>query len=204
MSRLIRFFMLIVALAFTAPAVADTQGAKHYAEDLGNKALAIAGNKTLGVAARQGQLETLFKQSVDIPWVGKFVLGKYWKQATPEQQKNYMAHYETFVIKHYTSNFAEYTNESFKVTNVRDDGDNEYTLSTEIVRPGKENVFVDYRMRESGKSYKIFDIIVEGVSLITTQRSEFGSVVAREGMDHLIDQLAKRSEEAEKQVSAKR
>jgi phospholipid transport system substrate-binding protein len=94
------------------------------------------------------------------------------------------------LLKHYTSRFSDYSSGGFKVTNSRDDGEGEYTVSMQIIPPdSNEPVLVDYRVRKDNGSYKIFDVIVEGVSMITTQRSEFASVLNSEGIDALIGKL---------------
>jgi phospholipid transport system substrate-binding protein len=91
--------------------------------------------------------------------------------------------------------FTDYTSGTFKITDAKSDGDDEFTVSMQIKsdESGSEPVMVDYKIR-SDKGHKnnfaVFDIIVEGVSMITTQRSEFTSVVANKGMDYLITQLS--------------
>ena len=81
------------------------------------------------------------------------------------------------------------------MTSEKDDGDGEYTVAMQMKSDenGSEPVDVNYRVRKQGDTYKIFDVIVEGVGLLTTQRSEFSSVIADKGIDYLIDQLATKS-----------
>lgn len=205
-------FALLLSFLIATPAIAaapaadkQVEAVKLFANDLGNRAIAIASNPKKTATDRVHDLEDLFAGSVDVAWVGKFVLGANWRTLTDAQKALYLKNYQAFVLKHYTAHFAEYTQETFKIRNTRDDGNNQYTLSMDIIRPGKENVVVDYRIRKSedGK-LKIFDIIVEGVSLITTQRSEFGSVVDRKGADYLIDQLGKKAAAAEQKVAAQK
>lgn len=199
-------FSLVAMLCFAAPTVqASEVEAKQFAEELGNKAIAVAANKGLSAAQKLDKLEDLFAQSVDIEGVAKFVLGRYWRDASDAQKKQYLKNYRDFLIKHYTANLLEYTNESFKITRATPgDEENEYQLTMEIVRPGKESVIVEYSVRGTGKNFKVFDINVEGVSLVTTQRSEFASVVSRNGLDYLIEQLAKRTQElVEKKTTQK-
>ena len=186
------FAALSLLCAAEAPAYAGAEGAKHFLQDIGNKAVAIAARKQ-PFAARQAELEKLFTKSVDVPWVARFVLGKYWREATPAQQKAYLERYQGFLVKHYTSKFADYAGETFTITNVKEDGDNEYTLTMDIARPHAEDIVVDYRLREAGGSYKIFDIIVEGVSLITTHRSDFSAYVSQQGLDALIAELDRKT-----------
>lgn len=192
-----RFFslLLVSALSFALPAhAASDNAASKYVESLGNQAIAIIADAKLTKPQKQAKLETIFSTNVDIPWVGKFVMGRFWKQATPEQQKNYLKEYQKFVITHYASRFAEYSGGKFNITGTKDDGNGEFTVSMQMIGDkGAEPVLVDYRVRSAGGSFKVFDVIVEGVSMITTQRSEFGAVLSDKGVDYLINKLATKS-----------
>jgi len=193
-----RFFGLLLAatLSLGAPASAGSgAAATKYVESLGNQAIGIIANAKLNKQQKQTKLEKIFSDNVDIPWVGRFVMGRFWKQATPEQQKNYLREYEKFIITHYASRFAEYSGGKFNVTNTKIDSPDEYTVSMQMLSNEKnaEPVLVDYRVRASGGSYKVFDVIVEGVSMITTQRSEFGAVLNDKGIDYLTTQLANKA-----------
>lgn len=143
-------------------------------------------------SAKLAKLETIFTGAVDIPYVGKYVLGRHWNSATPDQQKQYLAAYEPFVIKNYAGKLTKYSGQNYKLKNARGD-DGQYVVTMEIVDPGNPSVFVDYTIREDAKAYKIIDIAVEGVSLRATQRSEFNSIVNSKGVDGLIAALQKQA-----------
>jgi len=186
----------ILSLSLTLPPparAADTAGG--YIQTLGNQALAVITNKGFDKGQKQVRLEKLFSDNVDFPWVGRFVMGRFWRQASEEQKTRYLKAYQKFLVLHYTSRFTDYTSGSFKVDGVKEDGDGEYTVNTEMQsnEPNSEPVLVDYRVRRQDKGFIIFDVIVEGVSLITTQRSEFNPVLNTKGVDYLIDQLVAKS-----------
>jgi phospholipid transport system substrate-binding protein len=189
------------AVLFSAShaSAASTTDASNYVESLGNRAIAIVANEKLPKNQKQKQLEKIFADNVDIPWVGRFVMGRFWRIATPEQQKRYLKEYENFVITHYASRFAEYSGGKFTITNSRKDGDGEFTVSMkmETGEQGAEPVAVDYRVRAGAGGFKVFDVVVEGVSMITTQRSEFNAILSDKGVDTLIEKLASKSLSAE-------
>lgn len=135
-------------------------------------------------------LEVIFADAVDIPYVGKFVLGRHWRSASAAQRTAYLAAYQPFVIKNYAGKLTRYSGQNYTLENARATGD-DYTVTMEILDPGNPSVFVDYRLREHAGSYKVVDIVVEGVSLVATQRSEFNSIVTRKGIDYLIGALEK-------------
>ncbi len=190
-------FLLALPIATQAATPASASDAGKYIQALGDKAVAVISNKALNKDQKQAGLEKLFSDSVDFPWVGRFVMGPFWRQATEDQKTRYVREYQKFLILHYTSRFTDYTSGTFTVTGTKPDADGESTVSTQMqaTTADSEPVLVDYRVRADGKGgFKIFDVIVEGVSLITTQRSEFSSLLANNGIDYLIDQLAAKSQ----------
>ena len=188
---------LLVLGAAAADAKSPAEQAGTYIEGVGNEALKIISNKALSKDKKQADLEALFHQNVDFNWVGKFVMGRFWRQATPAQQKRYLSAYRDFLTRGYTARFAEYTSGTFKVTSTKETDKGEFVVGMEIIsdNKGEPPIVIDYKIRKQSGGFKVFDIIVEGVSLITTQRSEFGSVLNKNGVDGLIEMLEKRSTE---------
>lgn len=186
----------LVVLAMPGVALATAEQARDFVRTLGDDVIDVVEDPTLSNGDKETRLQTLFREGVDVPWIGRFVLGRHWRTATEAQKEQYLAFYEQFLMKAYVSRFTEYTGETFDISDVRPKGDNEYIVQTLIKRPKSEDVRVDYRVRATAGSphhYQVVDIIAEGVSLLTTQRSEFGSVISRRGLDHLIALLEKRA-----------
>ena len=193
-SLLMAIAAMLLLLAPIQSATANEDGARAFASNLADKALAILKNGDLSASGKQNKLEALFSDSVDLEWVGKFVLGKHWRAASQKQQKDYMDSYKTFVIRNFTGQLTDYSNQDYEIKQSRPDGEKgEYLLTFEIRSPNEPPVYMDYRVREKAGNYQIFDIIIEGVSLIATQRSEFNAVVERKGLDHLIAALEKKA-----------
>lgn len=189
---IVAVFAACVLSFISSPAdAAPVDEASKYIETVGNNAVAILTDKSMTKDKKQAKIEKLFRDNVDTAWIGKFVLGRFWKQATEDQKKRYMKEYEAFVTNRYAVRFSDYSSGSFKILGARDDGNNEFTINMQIEsgESGSKPVLVDYRVRKAGH-FSVFDIIIEGVSMINTQRSEFASVVTSNGMDYLITQLA--------------
>jgi phospholipid transport system substrate-binding protein len=194
-TRFFRLFALVLLWgSLSAPAhAASTKDVEKFIDSLGNRVLELLQDKSISDAQKEAQLRTIFRDNVDTDWIGKFVLGKYWREAKPEQQTRYLSLYRDFLIESYTGRFKEYSGESFRITGSRAEGSDKFVLNTEIVRPKQASVVVDYKVKTVTGGFKVYDIVVEGVSLITTQRSEFTSVVSRSGMDALISALQQRT-----------
>lgn len=181
--------LLVLTFAHTAVAADEVT---QFADGLAQQALNIAKSDE-AKPAKQAKLETLFKQNVNIKWVAQFVAGKHWRTASAEQKADYLKYYEAFLLKNYASKLTDYSGQSYKIIGSRDEGDGESVLTMELINTGEPNVMLDYRIRKEGSAYQVIDIVVEGVSMITTQRSEFGSVISQKGFDFLISALKKKS-----------
>jgi phospholipid transport system substrate-binding protein len=142
----------------------------------------------------------MLNEGFDVPYISRFVLGRYWQSATPEQQQEYSRLFERLIVQVYADRFAQYSGqnlsleETLKITGHRPEGDNDSIVSTQIIRPDAPPVAVDWRVRHRGDTMKIIDVAVEGVSMSVTQRSEFASVIQRGGgqISALLDSLRQR------------
>lgn len=174
--------------------------AAKYAVTVGNEATAIL-DKSVSDEEKRRQLTELFVEQVDTDWIGKFVLGRMWRTLSEDKQQTYLKYYRDFLISQYTSNFKEYAQGTkFEITQARPIGKrgNEYFVSTKINSDSGEPVKVEYRIRQHADThFRVVDIVVEGVSLLATQRSEFSTVIQRKGIDYLIERLKARSATAE-------
>lgn len=194
--------MLVLPFAATAEGL-DVEKAKAKVEAVSKEVLEIVSKDDKSVKARRANLEKVFTREVDVAWIGHFVLGRQYRAATPEQQKRYDSLYAQFLVKHYTSKFSEYAGESFKVLSAEQAEGGDALVHTQIVRQDQPPVVVNYRLRKSdGGEAKVNDIVIEGVSLLTTQRAEFASVVSRQGMDFLLESLEKKISEFDKTTGA--
>lgn len=192
---MIRFFATLIAAVTLAGSSAlakeSASDAKNFVDSVAAEVLKIVKDDSADKDAKAKKIETLFEQKVDINFVAKFVLGKNWRDASEKQRTDYIAAYKPFILKNYASRLTRYSGQTYTLKNPRSDGDSSM-VTMEIVDPNGQNVVVDYRLSANGNgSYKILDIIVEGVSLLTTQRSEFNAIVDRKGVDGLIEALKK-------------
>ncbi|MEZ5692139.1 MAG: ABC transporter substrate-binding protein [Rickettsiales bacterium] len=193
--RLVSVVLLMSVVPFSSAYSADKDSASKYVESVGNQAIDILSDKNLDKKDKEKHIEELFRKNVDIKWIGRFVIGRFWRQLEKDKKESYMQAYEKFVIKNYASKFVDYSSGSFKISGSHDNGDNEFTINMEIKADDNsdEPIIVDYKVRNEGKKFLIFDIIIENVSMIATQRSEFNSVMANKGIDYLTEQLVKKS-----------
>jgi phospholipid transport system substrate-binding protein len=165
--------------------------------ELGNRALDVLG-KNATPAQRVARFHELFREDFDVPGIARFVLGRYWKTATPEQQQEFVKLFEDYIALVYSNQLAAYSGETLKVTGSRTSAE-EAIVASEIIRPsGSPPVKVDWHLTDRNGAYKISDVTVDGISMAVTQRSEFASVIQRNGgqVANLIAQLREKTASA--------
>jgi phospholipid transport system substrate-binding protein len=123
--------------------------------------------------------------------VCRMVLGKHWHRATKEQQAAFQQEFRSLLLRTYATALSKYRNQTIEYKPLRSQpGDTDVTVKTEIVQPGGQPVAVDYALEKNGDSWKVYDIVIEGVSLVTNYRSQFSNEIKQSGMDGLIEKLA--------------
>jgi phospholipid transport system substrate-binding protein len=200
--RVIRTLLFAVALAFVAaPAGADdaNSAASAFMQSLGSEAIAELTNPDVAQPEREARFRTLLDQHFDVPAIAKFTLGRYWRTATDEQRAEFSKLFEDFIVQSYSTRFSEYHGESFQVAGSTTDQTGITVVHSKIDMPSSEDIRVDWHLRPRDASFAIVDIVVEGVSMAVTQRSEFASVIqSRGGVAGLLDALrAKNAQSAD-------
>jgi phospholipid transport system substrate-binding protein len=199
MRRLILIVLLPLAMA-AAPAASpgdpDAQ-ASAFMNNLWDHALEVLNKKT-PVAERQARFRELFERDFDSAGIARFVLGRYWRSASPAEQKEFLKLFQDYVVYVYTARLSDFGGEQFKVKGSRPDADS-VIVSTDVISPGApQPLKVDWRLVNDDGAYKISDVIVEGVSMAVTQRSEFASVIQRHGgqVQGLLDLMRQKTASA--------
>jgi phospholipid transport system substrate-binding protein len=162
-----------------APAAAAADPAAVI-NDLGNQALEVLG-KNVTASERDARFRELFHNDFDVPTIARFVLGRYWRLATPSQRQEFVRLFAEYTALAYSNRLAAYSGEALKVTGSRAEADGSIVTSEIVRTDGAPPAKVDWRMARTDDGYKITDVIIEGISMAVTQRSEFASVIQRHG-----------------------
>ena len=175
-----------------ADAVADPASAKDFIQGLGDQTLAVL-DQPAAAPEKLKQLKQLLDQATDLELVARLVLGRYWRQATPEQQSEYVRLFKELVMQTMAERMSWYNGQTFVITGAKPVDERDTMVETRILRPsGKPPILVDWRVRESGGSFLLIDILAEGVSLVVTQRAEAADVIGRGGLDGLLGEMRTR------------
>lgn len=204
MTAIRAFFVCVLAFAALSVggpvrAADDNPAASTFMQSLGEKAIQDLTDAAVPQPEREARFRRLLDEHFDMGAIAKFVLGRYWRTASEAQREEFRQLFEDFLVSSYSARFGEYRGKGFSVAG--SDADNGAVIvHSKIDMPSSEDIRVDWRLRPADGSFHIVDIIVEGVSMAVTQRSEFASVIqSRGGVDGLIEAL--RSKTAESSAS---
>jgi phospholipid transport system substrate-binding protein len=174
---------LVLFLFSVGPRADETSDkAGQFVRNLADQAIGSLTGQDVSQAQRNSRFRELFVANFDVAALGKSALGRYWQSASPDEQSEYLKVFEDYVVMTYAVRFREYTGEKLEVGDVAKAPGNVLAVKSQMVRPnGQPPVRIDWRLTSEGSSYKIVDVVIEGVSMVQTQRSEFASVVSRNG-----------------------
>jgi phospholipid transport system substrate-binding protein len=194
-----KIFRYFLALAFFAtPVFAQDIGPEELVKKVTAEVLdSIKNDQQLAAGDRQRAIKLAEEKvlpHVDFEESTRLAVGRAWAQATPEQKKKLTQEFRNMLVRTYANAIQPYEGQQMKVMPVRmKPGDTEVTVQNQFMRGGAQPVKIDYSMRKTDKGWKIYDIVVEGVSLVLTYRSEFDAVVKQGGIDGLIKRLAQKN-----------
>ena len=193
----IAIFACLMALALPARAQQDL-GPEELVRKVTQDVLdAIRSDRQLAAGDRQKALKLAEEKvlpHIDFEEAARLAVGRAWAQATPEQRKKLVEEFRKMLVRTYSNAISAYEGQTMKVLPVRmKPGDTEVTVHNQYIRAGGTPLPVDYQMHKTDQGWKIYDITVEGVSLVLTYRSEFDAVVKQSGIDGLIKRLEEKN-----------
>jgi phospholipid transport system substrate-binding protein len=155
---------------------------RSFISDLGAKAINTLTDKKLSREERESRFEKMFNDWFAVNAIAKFVLGRYRNQASEQEKQDYLELFKKMIVSTYASRFSQYNNEAFEVLDGQFMDDGGAKVHSHILRPGAPPVSVHWKIyKDKNNALKIIDVIVENVSMSMTQRSEFSSIIQKNG-----------------------
>ena len=188
--------LLLVARAASAEAIVATGPRALIEKTTGEFLQAVAENRE-GILADPDLAHRLVDEIVtphiDVDATGRYMLGKHWRKSTPEQRERFLYELRKMLVRSYANALAEYKagdQINYISERVSDDG-KLAVVRVQIPRPRtNQPADVAYRLHKNSGNWKVFDVTIEGVSMVTTYRSTFRSKLDRQGMESVIEELA--------------
>lgn len=189
------FGSMVLAAAVPAQAAGDDglQQALATVDRLGHEAVGILRDAGLEPGARQAALAELVHRRFALERIGRLALGRYWRNADPAEQAAYAGLFERYVLATYARLVDFYTDQRLEVAAAMPVKGG-VLVSSQLV--GRRSAAIDWRLVEDGQDWVVVDVVVEGVSMLLTQRNEFASIIERNGgsirplLAHLEERVA--------------
>lgn len=176
--------VLLVVLLSPPPAQADPD-AGAFLREFTKRAMEQLTERNIDESEQERRFHILIQEGFDIPSIGRFVLGRYWRPASEAQRVEFLSTFEDMIVHRFQPLFSEYSGERIKVGLVRPFKNNPdfVSVSSEVEREANPPVKVDWRIRRREGEFKVVDIVAEGISIAVTLRSEYNSVLKQNGGD---------------------
>lgn len=188
---------LYSGVAFASTDMAPDVLVKQTADDV----LTIIKNDKEIQAGNQQKLYAVAEEKIlpnfDFDRVCRMVLGKNWKSATPEQQASFQKEFRSLLLRTYSVALGKYKDQVIEYKPMRTEPDaKNVSVKTQILQSGGQPVAVDYSLVKGANGWKVYDIVIENVSLVTNYRSQFSNEIRQNGIDSLNTKLADKNKNA--------
>jgi phospholipid transport system substrate-binding protein len=186
-------------LLWAGGASADTAEAEKLVRENGQKVLQILSDNRDKVKDDPQFLYKLVNEvilpNVDFTAMSKLVLAKNWRTASEDQRQRFINEFKGMLVRTYTNSLTDYAgNTEIVYLKSVDKKEGKYvTVYTEIVQSGKPNIPVNYSLRQTDEGYKIYDVVIEGLSLVKNYRTSFSKQISETSLDALIEDMAQKN-----------
>ena len=185
--------VLVLATALSRAAAAEERPAARNAGEfiraIGDEVITVLKAHGDDRERRKRRLQGVFVKAFDVDAMAQFAAGRHWRQAAPVERAEYRKLFENYVAAMYADKFADYSGQTFEIARERSLEDGASAVEAAIVSPQKPPVRLDFRVRRSNGTFRIFDVYLAGLSLLITKRDEFAAILARHGMSGLNERL---------------
>jgi phospholipid transport system substrate-binding protein len=191
--------LLAATILFSTPALAQEMGPDQLVQKVTEEVLAtIKSDKQLAAGDKQKALKLAEEKvlpHIDFEEATRLAVGRAWKQASPEQRKILIDEFRKMLVRTYSNGIESYQGQTMKILPSRGkQGGEDATVRAQFIRAGGQPLPLEFQARKTPQGWKLYDISIEGVSLVLTYRSEFDAVVKQGGIDALIKRLREKNE----------
>lgn len=192
--------LFLLTFNFTVAQAAQEETAKQVVEGFQTELIAVMKQgKELGFKGRYDKLSTAIAKSHDLNKIARVVVGKEWAKLSEEQQQKLVDVFSQLSIASYAYNFKDFSGESFKFASEEETTRGGTVVHAYLLIPGDKDVKFDYMLKKKGDSWRIINIIANGVSDLALKRSEYTSILERDGFDALITKINEKIDNYAKQ-----
>ena len=182
--------ILVLSLVCASPSVAaEIASAREVIEQTAAAVVAVLKQSELSTEVRRRHIEEIAYERFDFNTMSRLVLARNWKRFSEEQKATFVAEFRIYLSRSYGQRLNRYEQEDVAITGERAEARGDVTVLTKIVGGQFDGSQIDYRLRESDGEWRIIDVVIEGVSLVSNYRSQFKEVIGNKGPEGLLEQL---------------
>ena len=185
-------FSGLLVWSTAANAAIDAKKAEDFIKNMTQQGIEELVNSDVSEAVKKERFTKLFNEDLDLDFIGKFVLGRYWRTATPQQQKEFIDVYRKLNIQTWSARFDEFKGKHFEFLGTETSkSPDQVFVNTQVPMPEGAPASVKWRVKETNGKMRVVDIIIENVSLAQTSRSEYTAYIQKsaDGVAGLIKSL---------------
>lgn len=191
---LITLFSALMFMTSAARADIDASKAENFIKNVTTQGIEELINTNVSEAEKKARFTKLFNEDLDLDYIGKFVLGRYWRTATPKQRNEFIDVYRKLNIQTWSERFNEFKGKHFEflgTEKAKSKNNDQVYVNTQVPMQEGEPASVKWRVKDTGGKMQIVDIIIENVSLAITAQKEYTSYIQKSpnGIDGLIKDL---------------
>ncbi len=197
----IRILIAVLLISFLSPLWASSAPQKLVIET-SEKVIAKLKEEQAIIKEHPGKIFSLVEGLVlphfDFERTSKWVLGKYWLRATDQQKQRFVVEFKQLLVRTYAKSLNEFIDKEFNYLPFRGkEGATNATVRMEVDEPGGFPIPINYKLHLKGDAWKLYDVEVDGISLVTNYRTSFSKEIRKKGLDKLIEKLARGNQKSE-------
>ena len=174
--------VVLAVLGAPRPAVATELGDPAiFVRQFSAQAIGVLADENLSGAHREQAFRELLTVGFDVKTISRFVLGRYWRKTTEADREEFMGLFEDLIVATYSRRFSDYSGQTLEVEAIREENEKRAAVASRMLRQAGEPIQIDWRLRRRGDSWRIVDVVVEGMSMVLSQRSEYAAVIKSDG-----------------------
>ncbi len=171
---------------------------REFVQETADQVLLVLKKPGLDTDAKIAAIEEIAYARFDFETISKLVLARNWRKMSPAQRERFVAEFKKHLSGTYGKNVDSYANETIEITGDREEPRGDWTVQTKIVRGSNaEDILVDYRLRPKGDDWKVIDVVVERISLVSNFRSQLQEIISRDGIEDMLTMLAEKNASGE-------
>ena len=194
-----RIAIIALALTLAAPSpaaeAADLTEVRQIVRQALDEVLAVLAQRALSEAERLARVEAIAYGHFDFSAMSRLVMGRNWKRLSQDQQATFMTEFKVLLSRNYGRRLDRYGDEKVDIVGARSEPRGDATVLTKIVGGQFDNFEINYRMRPREGTWKGIDVVIEGVSLVSSYRDQFKDIMGRGGPERLLERMREKNAE---------